>query len=68
MSLLLEALKKAERNKIELVQNNAVVENTTATSVSGSPSGEELELVPENTPFSSDVPKQQTDHASTQIV
>ena len=66
MSLLLEALKKAERNKIELVQNNAVVENTTATSVSGYPSGEELELVPENTPSSNDAPKQQTDHASTQ--
>lgn len=66
MSLLLEALKKAERNKIELVQNNAVVENTTATSVSGYASGEELELVPENTPSSNDAPKQQTDHASTQ--
>lgn len=66
MSLLLEALKKAERNKIELVQNNAVVENTTATSVSGYPSGEELELVPENTPSSNDAPKQQTEHASTQ--
>ncbi|MEE8529687.1 MAG: tetratricopeptide repeat protein [Nitrosomonadaceae bacterium] len=66
MSLLLEALKKAERNKIELVQNNAVVENTTATSASGYPSGEELELVPENTPSSNDAPKQQTDHASTQ--
>ena len=66
MSLLLEALKKAERNKIELVQNNAVVENTTATSVSGSPSGEELELVPENAPSSNEAPKQQTDHASTQ--
>ena len=66
MSLLLEALKKAERNKIELVQNDAVVENTTATSASGYPSGEELELVPENTPSSNDAPKQQTDHASTQ--
>ncbi len=66
MSLLLEALKKAERNKIELVQNNAVVENTTATSASGYPSGEELELVPENTPSSNDAPKQQTDHASPQ--
>ncbi|TDI74016.1 MAG: hypothetical protein E2O82_04800 [Betaproteobacteria bacterium] len=66
MSLLLEALKKAERKKIELVQNNAVVENTTATSVSGYSSGEELELVPENAPSSNDAPKQQTDHASTQ--
>lgn len=72
MSLLLEALKKAERNKqgekgqTELVQNNTVVENTTATSVSDYPSGEELELVPENTPPSNDVPKQQTDDASTQ--
>ena len=66
MSLLLEALKKAERNKIELVQNDAVVENTTATSASGYPSGEELELVPENTPSSNDAPKQQTDHASPQ--
>jgi len=40
MSLLLEALKKAERNKLgkkeqtERVQNIAVVENTAATSVS----------------------------------
>jgi len=73
MSLLLEALKKAERNKLgekeqtALVQNNAIVENTTATSVSDYPSGEKLELVPEKTSYSSyDVPKEQTDHASTQ--
>ena len=72
MSLLLEALKKAERNKLgkkeqtERVQNIAVVENTAATSVSDYPSGGELELVPENTSSSKDVPKQQTDHVSTQ--
>jgi Flp pilus assembly protein TadD len=72
MSLLLEALKKAERNKLgekeptALVQNNATVENIIATSVSGYPSGEKLELVPEKTSSSYDVPKEQTDHASTQ--
>ena len=72
MSLLLEALKKAERNKLgekeqtERVQNIAVAENTAATSVSDYPSGGELELVPENTSSSKDVPKQQTDHVSTQ--
>ena len=72
MSLLLEALKKAERDKLReneqttLVQDNEVVADKIAISVFDHPSGEALELVPEKTSSSYDVPQQQTDHASTQ--
>jgi len=72
MSLLLEALKKAERDKLgeneqtTLVQDNEVAADKIAASVFDYPSGEALELVPEKTSSSYDVPQQQTDHASTQ--
>lgn len=72
MSLLLEALKKAEQDKLgeneqtTLVQDNEVVADKIATSVFDYPSGEALELVPEKTSSSYDVPHQQIDHASTQ--
>lgn len=72
MSLLLEALKKAERDKLgekELdapVKCNAVGKEATAKLFSDHISGETLELVPENTPSSSDVPKQQTETESSQ--
>ena len=71
MSLLLEALKKAERDKLgekeqtTLVQDNEVVKATIAASVSNYSSGEALELVPEKTSSSYDVPHQQTDRVST---
>ncbi|TDI80332.1 MAG: tetratricopeptide repeat protein [Betaproteobacteria bacterium] len=71
MSLLLEALKKAERDKLgekeqtTLVQDNEVVKDTIAASVSNYSSGEALELVPEKTSSSYDVPHQQTDRAAT---
>lgn len=72
MSLLLEALKKAERDKPgkkELdtpVQGNAVGKEATAKLFSDHTSGQMLELVPENTPSSSDIPKQQTETESSQ--
>ncbi len=72
MSLLLEALKKAERDKLgekELdapVQGNAVGKEATAKLFSDHTSGQTLELVPENTPSSSDIPKQQTETESSQ--
>ncbi len=72
MSLLLEALKKAERDKLgekELdapVQGNAVEKMATTKLFSDHTSGETLELVPENTPSSSDIPKQQTETESSQ--
>ena len=72
MSLLLEALKKAERDKLgekELdvpVQGNAVGKEATAKLFSDHTSGQTLELVPENTPSSIDIPKQQTETESSQ--
>lgn len=72
MSLLLEALKKAERDKLgekELdapVQGNAVGKEAAAKLFSDHTSGQTLELVPENTPSSSDIPKQQTETESSQ--
>ena len=72
MSLLLEALKKAERDKLgekELdatVQGNVVGKEATTKLFSDHTSGQMLELVPENTPSSSDIPKQQTESESSQ--
>ena len=72
MSLLLEALKKAERDKLgekELdatVQGNVVGKEATTKLFSDHTSGQMLELVPENTPSSSDIPKQQTETESSQ--
>jgi Flp pilus assembly protein TadD len=72
MSLLLEALKKAERDKLgekELdatVQGNAVGKEATTKLFSDHTSGQMLELVPENTPSSSDISKQQTETESSQ--
>ena len=72
MSLLLEALKKAERDKLgekELdtpVQSNAVGKEATAKSFSDHTPGETLELVPEDIPSSSDIPKQQSETESSQ--
>ena len=67
MSLLLEALKKAERDKLNekgqdvSEKNNAVDKEATAKLFSDHTSGETLELVPENTPASNDLPKQQAE-------
>lgn len=72
MSLLLEALKKAERDKLgekELdtpVQSNAVGKEATTKSFSDHTPGETLELVPEDIPSSSDIPKQQSETESSQ--
>ena len=76
MSLLLEALKKAERDKLGekeqtvRIQDNTVVKDKTTASVSNYTPSEELELVPEKTPSPSstpeDEPKQQTERESTQ--
>lgn len=72
MSLLLEALKKAERDKLgekELdatVQGNVVGKEATTKLFSDHTSGQMLELVPENTPSSGDISKQQTETESSQ--
>lgn len=76
MSLLLEALKKAERDKLgekeqpAQIQDNTVVKDKTTASVPNYTPSEELELVPEKTPSPSstpeDDPKQQTERESTQ--
>ncbi len=76
MSLLLEALKKAERDKLgekeqtTQIQDNTVVKDKTTASVPNHTSGEELELVPEKAPLPSstpkDEPKKQTERESTQ--
>ncbi len=72
MSLLLEALKKAERDKLgekELdtpVQGNAVGKEATAKSFSDHTPGETLELVSEDISSSSDIPKQQPETESSQ--
>lgn len=72
MSLLLEALKKAERDKLGKtkqdapVQGNAVRKEATTRLFSDHTSGETLELVPEKTPSSSDIPKQQTETVLSQ--
>lgn len=64
MSLLLEALKKAERDKLgekeqtAQIQDNTVVKDKTTASVPNYTSGEELELVPENSPSPSGAPKE----------
>jgi Flp pilus assembly protein TadD len=72
MSLLLEALKKAERDKLDEkeldapVQGNAVGNGAAAKLFSDHTSGKTLELVPENTPSSSDKPKHQTETKSSE--
>ncbi len=66
MSLLLEALKKAERDKLGdkkqviLAQDNVARKEATAKFISSHIFGKALELVPANTSPSSDVPKQKT--------
>ena len=66
MSLLLEALKKAERDKLGEKELDAPVLSNVATTklFSDHTSGETLELVPENKSSSSDIPKQQTETES----
>lgn len=72
MSLLLEALKKAERDKLGKtkqdapVQGNAVRKEATTRLFSDHTSGETLELVSKKTPSSSDIPKQQTETVLSQ--
>jgi Flp pilus assembly protein TadD len=68
MSLLLEALKKAERDKLGEKELDAPVQGNTVTTklFSDHISGETLELVPENKPSSDDIPKQQTETESSQ--
>ena len=66
MSLLLEALKKAERDKLGEKELDTPVSSNVATTklFSDHTSGETLELVPENKLSSSDIPKQQTETES----
>jgi len=68
MSLLLEALKKAERDKLGEKELDAPVQGNTVTTklFSDHISGETLELVPENKPSSDDISKQQTETESSQ--
>ncbi|MGV7234687.1 MAG: tetratricopeptide repeat protein [Nitrosomonadaceae bacterium] len=68
MSLLLEALKKAERDKLGEKELDAPVQGNAVTTklFSDHTSGETLELVPENKPSSDDIPKQQTETESSQ--
>lgn len=68
MSLLLEALKKAERDKLGEKKLDAPVQGNAVTTklFSDHTSGETLELVPENKPSLSDIPKQQTEIESSQ--
>lgn len=72
MSLLLEALKKAERDKLgekkqfAPVHGNAVHNKNTAKLFSEHSSGETLELVPENTPIPDATPEQQTETKQSQ--